>query len=73
MSEGWRCPGCGHCYAPGVAECTYCPADAHVGTCTGDSTEALWKLFDPDTGEVTSIILMPLPTFIPLDKPAEPV
>jgi hypothetical protein len=24
MSEGWRCPGCGKCYAPWVGECTTC-------------------------------------------------
>ena len=25
---GWSCPGCGHCYAPVVSTCMYCPAQA---------------------------------------------
>lgn len=25
MSTGWRCPGCGKCYAPWVASCGTCP------------------------------------------------
>ena len=24
MSSGWKCPGCGRCYAPWVAECRPC-------------------------------------------------
>lgn len=24
MSEGWRCPGCGSCYAPSVSKCPEC-------------------------------------------------
>jgi hypothetical protein len=24
MSDGWRCPGCGRCFAPSVTECLYC-------------------------------------------------
>jgi hypothetical protein len=22
--EGWRCPGCGHCFAPFMTECPHC-------------------------------------------------
>ncbi len=28
MSEGWRCPGCGRCYAPHVQQCGACRAAA---------------------------------------------
>lgn len=24
MTDGWRCPGCGYCYAPTVSECPRC-------------------------------------------------
>ena len=24
MPDGWRCPGCGRCFAPTVTECPYC-------------------------------------------------
>jgi uncharacterized OB-fold protein len=24
MSEGWKCPGCGSCFAPWVAKCDTC-------------------------------------------------
>ncbi len=27
MNEGWRCPGCGRCYAPTMTECRYCGPD----------------------------------------------
>lgn len=26
MNEGWRCPGCGRCYAPFVSKCEQCGA-----------------------------------------------
>jgi hypothetical protein len=26
LSTGWRCPGCGRCYAPFVSQCWICSA-----------------------------------------------
>ena len=26
LAEGWRCPSCGHCYAPRISECHFCGA-----------------------------------------------
>lgn len=28
MNEGWKCPGCGCCYAPFVTKCPRCPQKA---------------------------------------------
>ena len=27
MREGWRCPGCGTCYAPWMPKCEKCPRE----------------------------------------------
>lgn len=29
---GWKCPGCGRCFAPHVNECAYCQPAAYVYT-----------------------------------------
>ena len=31
---GWSCPGCGHCYAPVVSTCMYCPQQTTNTTVT---------------------------------------
>ena len=41
LSDGWKCPGCGACYAPFVQKCDSCgPATAVtiVGGCNHDLT-----------------------------------
>lgn len=31
--DGWKCPGCGRCYAPSVAQCAACdPSNVRTGT-----------------------------------------
>lgn len=24
LTDGWKCPGCGRCYSPGLTECRVC-------------------------------------------------
>ena len=31
--SGWKCPGCGHSYAPWVPECHHCPVPADIDGC----------------------------------------
>lgn len=40
MNDGWKCPGCGRCYAPWMPECTKCgppkaetPGSPRCGVC----------------------------------------
>ena len=30
MKKGWKCPECGHCYAPWVKECEHCGKDVQA-------------------------------------------
>ena len=32
MSMGWKCPGCGRCYAPSVPECSRCGQPGETST-----------------------------------------
>ena len=43
VREGWRCPGCGACFAPSVERCPDCPGPAAANawprcTCPSEST-----------------------------------
>jgi hypothetical protein len=51
MSEGWRCPGCGKCYAPWAGECTTCGKPGFAssdnlafdfGTCQCQHPSVVW-------------------------------
>lgn len=30
MSDGWKCPGCGRCYAPTMEQCPVCISVPHM-------------------------------------------
>lgn len=49
MTMGWQCPGCGRCFSPGVAECTYC-GPVREGLTTDGTGVVPWVVpttFDP--------------------------
>ena len=38
--EGWKCPGCGHCFPVWIRECPYCPKEESALT---DSGTGRWE------------------------------
>lgn len=50
MTDGWRCPGCGACWAPTVERCWECGSDderapevATVPTCWPGNARPAWR------------------------------
>lgn len=41
MTEGWRCPGCGACYAPMVMACWHCRPLNGIGSGGAERLAAL--------------------------------
>lgn len=42
--KGWVCPRCGRCYAPYIAECSYCNADTGDRMRSTETSVQRWSL-----------------------------
>ncbi|MCK9569765.1 hypothetical protein M0R72_12550 [Candidatus Pacearchaeota archaeon] len=46
INNGWKCPGCGRCYAPHVSECKACNAKVASGV-KPTMDDKVSRSFDP--------------------------
>ncbi len=49
VTTGWKCPGCGRCYAPGILVCVACEPEAKKkGSATTPAAQPATPPSDPD-------------------------